>query len=616
MAKRKKVDQVLGIMVTSRSVNAVLLESGADGTQVVRRFMRSRNARHGVGQAVMPDLQETDTSGEFTIQFGNGGGGPDNMFLGSEFGALEPGGMEMGSGPQGPATFSMELLDILAECRDAGYPNPTLAFCLSTSEVGQIELTVPAVALSKRTNARAGRASRKPAPRKAAAEPSVKRGYLLELLEGLHNGPLQAECVTFIPMTAAEDGGGRFLAIFPKYSDPVAATVADLREHDGRRLPPIRLEDTEVPLYLGLARAAIKLGRKGGAEANRQTNTLIVRAGSEDTLVMFMEGDRLRQSEPLRSLTAYEAPETICSRVLLLQDEYGIGDVERVLLLSEEREEDLISSFEMFFPDAVVESLNRYVPQAAEQNEDREAAGAVLPAVAAGLRLVDDARYQNVFEKVNLLPKQLTRRRLNLPITWHVIALYVLLFCTVLFFVARYFGNESEISQHHRNIQEMQAQAGTALTGTVETDARILQARIDSMQALHEQYMRALNVLEGLLQGSDQWSRALEETSREVGTVSGIWIENWRPGGDGLQLEGNATSRDNVVQLAERMDASIVSLTFSEIREWPVYSFKMSVELENALPEAARFLREQLVASEETARDSLPVTSVSIQEQN
>ncbi|MCH6579526.1 MAG: hypothetical protein IH802_04090 [Nitrospinae bacterium] len=117
-------------------------------------------------------------------------------------------------------------------------------------------------------------------------------------------------------------------------------------------------------------------------------NTLIVRAGAEDTLVLFLQDDTLQQSENLRSLTAYEAPETICSRVLLLQDEYGIGEVQHGLLLSEEREDDLIESFEMFFPEARVESLRQYdefaslgnVVMSVRTNHQRSA-----PAGAAGI---------------------------------------------------------------------------------------------------------------------------------------------------------------------------------------------------------------------------------------
>jgi Tfp pilus assembly protein PilN len=602
-------------MVTSRAVHAVLLESDADGLRVVRRFSRQRTSRLGSGGSGLPDVQESETSSDFTLQIGDDtGGGEENMFLGSEFGALDVGGEGSGPGGQeGPSTFVLELGDILAECRDAGYPNPSLAFSLSAAEVNQQEILLPQdTGKSKpRDDSAFSRVSRL-GKDKDADTGSTSRSQLLELLKGHHKGPVKDECVAFLPMTPTEEGMQRYLAVFPRVDDPVAETVRQMREQEGRRMPSIRLLDSEVPLYLGLGRAAINLSDSpGGAEAQ---STLIVRAGSEDTLALFIEGNVLQQSENLRSLTAYEAPETICSRILLLQDEYGIGDVDHVLLLSEEREDDLIDSFEMFFPDARVESLRGYVPQVVSEEVQEVPSGMTVPAVGVGLRLVDDPRYQGVFEDVNLLPKKLLRRKLNLPVSWHVIALYIVLFCTVLFFVARFFKMESEIAEHRRNIQQMQAQSGSVPAHI--TDANTLQQRIDSLQGLHEQYMNALDVLEGLLRGSDMWSRALEKTSRQVNKVSGIWIESWNPRGNSVQLVGNSMERQRVVELAERLDANISSLTFSEIREWPVYSFEMDVPLENALPEAAQFLRQQAVASDTARTDSLPVTPASLGNQS
>ncbi len=604
MAKRKAHKQILGVMVTSRAVHAALLDTSADEVQVLRRFTRQRTSRFAATQApTVPDMQKSEDEADFSVQFSDTGSMAEHMFLSSEFSGLEG----AGAADHNPekkdlaATFVLELGDILAECRDAGYADPVVAFCAGTSEVNQVELRV-----LRETRTRNGEEKKGDKPKKQKA---ASRSDLLELLGQQHNGGFNEECVAFLPMMPSEEGLQRYLAVFPKTLDPVASTLRTMREQQGRRMPTVRLLDTEVPLYLGLARATRNLKPRkrrdeddeAGPEAH---NTLIVRAGAEDTLVLFVQDDVLRQSETLRSLTAYEAPETICSRVLLLQDEYGIGEVQHVLLLSEEREDDLVESFEMFFPDARVESLRQYVPEFDDEMRTEVAAGAVLPAVGVGLRLADDARYRDVFEDVNLLPRQLLRRQFNLPVTWHVLALYVLLFCSVLYFMGRYFTMEKQISAHQRSIQEFQATAGP-----VTTDAKTLQGRIDSLQAVHARYMRAINVLEGLLQGSDKWSRALEKTSKEVAGVTGIWIESWNPRADGLELSGNATARDRVVELAERLGGTISSLTFSEIREWPVFSFKLSMSLENGLPEAARYLREQVAAAEQAAAESVPVTS-------
>jgi len=612
MATQKGSKQILGVMVTGRAVHAALLESGSEGLKVLRRFMRQRTSRFSAAQSALPDLQGPDDVTDFSIQFSESGSSSmENMFLGSEFGGIEAGQEGFGVEQANQVTtFALELGDILAECRDAGYAEPMLAFCGAVSEVNQVEIAI----------LKGGGKSDGDAADKSGKTPkAARRNHLLELLTKQHNGPVDEETVAFLPMTASDEGMQRYLAIFPKANDPVAGTLRTMREQQGRRMPPIRLFDTEVPLYMGLARATRNMvpqkpkratdavEERASVDANEVFNTLIVRAGAEDTLVLFLQNGTLQQSENLRSLTAYEAPETICSRVLLLQDEYGIGEVQHVLLLSEEHEDDLIESFEMFFPDARVESMRQYVPELEDEYAADVAAGAMLPAVGVGLRLIDDARYKGVFEDVNLLPRQLLRRRITLPVTWHVLALYAVLFCTVLFFMARYFTLENEIAGYQRTIQAFQED-----TGPLTVDAKTLQAKIDSLEAVHARYMRAINVLEGLLMGSDKWSRALEKVSDEVSVVSGIWIESWNPRGGGIEVSGNATARDRVVELAEHLGGSISTLTFSEIREWPVYSFKMSVPLEQGLPKAAEYLRQQVAEAEKAAAESVPITSTAL----
>ena len=596
MANRKKSKQILGVMVTGRAVHAALLNAGPEGLQVLRRFTRPRTARGGNNTAALPELSSPDDPTDFSVQFTDNSGGLENMFLGSEFGGLESPGFDLdGPKDETAANFTLELGDILAEIRDAGLPEPTLAFCAAASEINQVELHV----LGK-----GGGDSEKKRKRPAKAS----RSALLELLAQQHKNDFAEECVSFLPMVPADDGQPRYLAVFPKANDPVASTIRMMREQQGRRMPSIRLMDTEVALYMGLTRAALGLKEQPPAETEGPHYTLIVRAGAEDTLVLFLEDGVLRQSENLRSLTAYEAPETICSRVLLLQDEYGISDVQHVLLLSEEREDDLVESFEMFFPDARVESMRQYVPELDDEATGEVSAGALLPAVGVALRLVDDDRYHKVFEDVNLLPKQLLRRRINIPVTWHVLALYVFLFCTVLFFMARYFTFESRIADIQDRIRAAEADAPSA-----EVDARVLQGRIDSLQQVHSRYMTSINVLEGLLMGSDRWSRALEKSSREVSKVTGIWIESWSPREHAIELTGNATTRDQVVLLADRLGGQISTLTFSEIREWPVYSFTMTMNLDNGLPEAARYLREQVAEAERQAAEQIPIAPTASQ---
>ncbi len=93
--------------------------------------------------------------------------------------------------------------------------------------------------------------------------------------------------------------------------------------------------------------------------------------------------------------------------------------------------------------------------------------------------------------------------------------------------------------------------------------------------------------------GTDQWSQTLALVNRSAAGAGSIWAEGWSPGLQEVNIHGYATSRAKVVDLASRLTAAIDQLTFSEIREYPVYEYRMRFALPNELPAAAQFLREQ-----------------------
>ena len=587
MQKKRASELVLGVMVTNRMLHAVLLQSEGGSVRVLRRFTRQRVTKASQAGLVtsVPELQEDAASSDFTIQFGDGTESANNLFLSSEFGGGGSGLMDMDEDLPGgiSSSFVLELGDILAECKDTGYEDPVVAFCADSSDVMHVELRVAA---SEKKEAKAKNTDENSASFRI--NPS-DRPWLLKVLGEQYQGGFEADRVGFLQMTSVDPNELRYLAVFPKQRDSVIATLHAMREQQNMRLPTVRILDAEVPLYLGLARSA--LGRSSMSTPPSKTNSLIVRAGSEDTLVLFMRGSQLLHYESLRSLTAYESPETICSRVLLQQDEHGINDVQHVFLLSEEREEELIESFEMFFPDSQVSSLRHLIYDLGELGLEEANTSAVVGAVASGLRLSSDERFLGVFDEINLMPKRLIRRRFKIPITWHIPVMGLLIGLTVLFFSYRYFAVEKEIA----SLQQMRENYPPEI---MNADPRALQARIDSFDTVTSSYLKALDVLDNLLLGSDQWSRTLEMVSNSTASVRSIWIDNWRPENEQLVIMGNSTSRERVVALAERLEGDIEALTYSEIREWPVFSFRMRVPMVIDLPEAAVYLRQQVAQVE------------------
>lgn len=319
--------------------------------------------------------------------------------------------------------------------------------------------------------------------------------------------------------------------------------------------------------------------------------TLVLRVGHADTLALFLRDGEPVHVATLASLTSDDPPETLCSRVLLVQDEHGLGDVTRLLLLAERDEADLLVVFGLFFPDAVVASLRSVLPgslahAAADADDTR-----IVGALAVALRLAGTPAQQAVFPAVNLLPRALTRTRVRPRVEWSLVALCVLLFVTTLGFTARYVFLE-------RRIDEARDDLRAADLATADASVVRLQTHLDSLGAVQTQREHALHVLDSLLKGSDRWSRTLETVARGAASVPGIWVENWAHAGQTVTLTGTATSRDRIVQIAEVTGGNLQSMTFNEIRDFPVYTFELALDLPTDLPEAARYLRESALAQQ------------------
>ena len=91
MQSKRSSDLILGVMITSRMLHAVLIQQEANGSKILRRFTRQRVTRATQSGMLtnVPELQE-ETAGDndFTIQFGDGTENNSNLFLSSEFGGV------------------------------------------------------------------------------------------------------------------------------------------------------------------------------------------------------------------------------------------------------------------------------------------------------------------------------------------------------------------------------------------------------------------------------------------------------------------------------------------------------------------------------------------------
>ena len=405
----------------------------------------------------------------------------------------------------------------------------------------------------------------------------MKRERLVALLQKEYPAA-DVERTAFVPMTP-RDGHQRYFAVMPATSEPVAPSLFMLREQAQHRKTQFRTLEAEVPLLVGLARMTMP------AEPNE--NTALVRVGSEDTIVLLLAGGQLHHYEMMQSVTAFDGPDTICSRVLLQQDVQGVGTIHNVIVMAEERERELVQGFAAFYPEARVETLREGMARLGLVGPYGPLAPSLVEATGAALAgHLRPAKGKGPFEDASLMPAALLRARRQFQFTfaWHTLVAAVLLFMSVLYFMYSYTQQKEEIAAAEQRLAEYPPET--------RMSAPELQARIDSLNTRKAEMTASLVAMDSLLIDTDLWTQTLLRTTRAAAQTGGVWIEEMTPAGAELQLHGYATNRARVVSMAQRLEATINEVTFQALREVPVFEYRMTLALPHELPQIARVMRE------------------------
>ncbi|MDT0630558.1 hypothetical protein RQM47_13845 [Rubrivirga sp. S365] len=602
--RRAKDDLVLGLHVTPAKVYGLLVRPADGGYEPLRQFVRHRSEGGDLagGLALSPDdvpgsdelLFDDVADGDVSVQFEAAAeidfsaefAGLDDGLDGGLGGGFEPDAVG-GVGPSvQPIVF--EVRDILEECASAGFGRPALAFAVGAPDVEYVEVEVPPEQKDKRKDRdkkKKGEAADAPAPPEAAGSAPVKRERLLERLPELSAG-VDRDRVAFVPMTP-RDRTRRYLAVVPEPTEPVAESLAMLREQSAHRKTSFRTIEAEVPLLVGLVR--MTLAPEPGE------NTALVRVGAEDTVVLLLSGDRVRHYEKMQSVTALDGPDTVCSRVLLQQDVQGVGVVHNVVVASEEREKELVQGFAAFYPDARIETLREGLARFGLVGPYGPLAPVLVGAAGAALAGHLSTAKRSPFDDASLLPDALRKRsrRVEFSVGWHTLVVAAVLFMSVLYFSYLYVSQEGHIADAEQRLAEFPPEA--------RLSAPALQARIDSLRLRQASLTASLVALDSLLLDTDRWTQTLLRTTRAAAATGGAWIEQWEPGGADVSLAGFATERGRVVGLAQRLGATIEEVTYQDIRGFPVYAYRLRFTQPPELPQVSRVLRARAEADLERA---------------
>ena len=589
-APRTKEGLILGVHVTPHQVYGVLVRPAGEDYEPLRQFVRNRSESQFGATALSPDDVEIEApememaaaEDDVLVQFGGAG----EIDFSAEFAGMDiatdaaldmtatAGAVEPKSQP-----IIFELRDMLEECEQAGFARPALAFAIDAPDVAYAEVVVPPDKKKSKKPKKSKKDTDAGADGDAADASSapVKRDRLIELTPDMGAG-VDVKRAAFLPMTP-RDGLRRYMAVAPASSEPVVESLQMLREQSAYRKTQFKTLEAEVPLLVGLVRET--------SAPESHENTAIVRVGAEDTIVLLLTGGDLHHYEQMPSVTAFDGPDTICSRVLLQQDVQGVGTVHNVVIVAEEREKELVQGFAAFYPEARVETLREGLARLGLVGPYGPLAPVLVE--AAGVAVAGHRARQkgSPFADVNLLPAELLKkkRRLDFTFSWHTLVVAMALFLSVLYFSYLYVSQEGEIADAEQRLAEFPPETQMSVPQ--------LQARIDSLRGRQQALTAALVAMDSLLIDTDRWTQTTLRATRAAAQTGGIWIEQWQPAGQDIALQSYATTRNQVVGLAQRLDATIEEVTFQALREYPVYEYRMRFTQPRELPQITRVLREQ-----------------------
>jgi hypothetical protein len=568
---------VLGVAITADTVHAVLLRRSEGAPQIVGRFLRQRASAtsklatvEGL-TAALPGLQADDQ--DYHLEIGDGSASGSSNFAPAELGGLGRGGAKkQQTGTPGAAPVAAgrpvapQLREILQECGTMGFANPAVAFCLAPPDVTYVELNRPS-----------GKDGRKSDDRKALME------ALREEIPGMTE-----DRVAFIDMTPSQNAE-RVLAVAAPAGDPASESLRALAEQHATLAPSERFVDAEAGVYTALMQRALLAtpGERVG----------LVRVGTEDTTVYFWEGDRLLHTERLRSVSAYDPPDTVCSRVLLQQDEKRIRDLSTMVVLTAGRSEPLMDAFRKVYVGTAVEPIHQVLAGLGigleEEADGLKAASAT--ALATALRWLEHGAGD---VEANLLPRSLQRQRKSVRIAWHTAVAVGLLIAVAVFGFMRFQERATEIEALRQDLIVNPPPVPLH-------DPAVLQARVAELDRTYTTYTRALHVLDSLLIGSDRWITTMERLSRATASTPRTWIDNVQPAtGASLTVSGHSLTRLAIVEMARRLGGAIQQLNYQDIGQQRVYSFQLLVPAPFEMPRAALYLRTAEAEREDTGGPS------------
>ena len=370
---------------------------------------------------------------------------------------------------------------------------------------------------------------------------------------------------------------------------PVAEGALAAEEFLDRKVGVISAAPDEI--------AVADLSRRVAPAPSEETISAIIHIADDSTRVILMQGETVLRVAPIihESTDSPALARTLVSRVVLAQDEAGIGAVDRFLLTGAAEWIEASEWLRSEFPDAEVRYLDLGAIQV-EEDANTEVIDRFSVALGLAWSLLEPSAEEGW---IDLLPKEIRDRNLR-GLAWHGMAMISATSVCAGFLLFAGFGlvraeraARTELESVETQIAEVQEPAMRAMALAEEAD----------------EMERSLDRLASLAGARKIWSDLISSAGTHFRQIGGCWITVVASTKDaGMDLHGMTVRRPRLAELANRMgDVVLRSASELRVRTRPVYRFELrsgkdvESEIEAAHALAAAMAATQAAASAPTS---------------
>ncbi|GAB5408833.1 MAG: hypothetical protein BalsKO_11980 [Balneolaceae bacterium] len=342
----------------------------------------------------------------------------------------------------------------------------------------------------------------------------------------------------------------------------------------------LQLVNHTIPLYRGklsiqeiLPDETLVMGLvRANYELEEGSITCLIQFSEKNCRVLFLRGTNLWLVSPIipEGTRSRKILNTVFSKILFQLDTGEVPNLDRLIICNNSLGDDSTSFFQERFPDVEVSEF-RFSEDFLETNEYTEESLAPFT-TAIGMAWATSGFEKKSLPDISFIPKYVQDRQKIFKLEWHG---FILLFMIMLSFP----------------IIDSLRKTADAQIDTLEDQISLVDNQINSFVSTVNNYNRISNelgkiqekleLMNTLSENSITWTTNFDLINSGIDEIDGVWLTSINVGTEEntLEIQGIARKRSSIPLVAGLFaDATLLSVSSSEIREEVVYNFQYTVE--------------------------------------